>query len=100
MDDLTPYLVNILAWITLFVIWFVAARFVRRTKWSEGTLGRLQYTLLLGFGCFLIMHDPRRHFIYGALYHSRIISWIGTAMTIGGFALAIWARFELGRNWS
>jgi protein-S-isoprenylcysteine O-methyltransferase Ste14 len=100
MDWLNPFTIACLAWVAWLATWLIAALFAKRSRWSEGRFGRLQYGLPVGLGFFLIFHKRPGHIIVGPLYNNRLVEWIGTAMTIVGLAFSVWARSALGRNWS
>src|SRR6266550_2394563 len=98
----TGLMLNLATWLAWFAVWLIAGFFVHRTRWSEAWLKRMQYSLLMALGFWLIFHDRRaaHSLLVGRLYESRAAAWIGNAMTIGGLLLTAWARFHLGRYWS
>jgi protein-S-isoprenylcysteine O-methyltransferase Ste14 len=91
---------NGLLWLTWAAYWFASARFVKATKSSESALGRLQHLAPLAIGFFLIFYGAGQVLIFGLLYRSQIIRWLGMALTAEGLGFAVWARVHLGRNWS
>ncbi len=93
-------LVNGCLWLVLVTYWYIAACFAKRTKSTESRLQRLQHTLPLGIGFFLVFHGGRHGFLAGQLFSAPWIRWTGMVLTVAGLGFAIWARFHLGRNWS
>ncbi len=86
-------------WLAFYVVWLTSAFSAKRTKerWSSGTglayLGAnvLTFYLLLGsrhLGDDLLIH------------HGHETSLVAAILCVAGVAIAIWARFSLGRNWS
>jgi len=87
----------------LFIFWFAAAIFARKTQSSESILGRLQHVLPLYAAYFLIFNRHRYFFIYGELYDTGWKNWIvypGFLLMAAGLAFTVWARLHLGRYWS
>jgi protein-S-isoprenylcysteine O-methyltransferase Ste14 len=89
-------------WILFGVYWLVSAFKLKKTKKRETWLERMVYVLpLLVAFCFLSRPELR----YGWL-GSRFISyslaqqWIGFFVAAAGVAVAFWARWHLGSNWS
>lgn len=91
-----------IAWVTFFVFWLVAGLFasraVKRQSWWSRAL-----TLAVGtIPYYLLFTDKLR---YGPLAWRFVpkelaVLVTGVALTYAGLALAVWARFILGRNWS
>jgi protein-S-isoprenylcysteine O-methyltransferase Ste14 len=85
-------------WFVFMIVWAVSAFFVKRTverswggtRWLVILLGLMLFGTLLRFGG---MWPPlwARTARTGAL---------GALVTAAGLAVAVWARFILGRNWS
>src|SRR5208282_6344582 len=103
LKAVTPLLAEFWGWLLFWMFWAIASLFVRKTKFSEPILQRLQYQVPFGLAFFLIFSRHRYFLIYGPIYHTQWNNWIvypGLLMTIAGFAVAIWARIYLGRNWS
>jgi|SRR5579859_2768730 len=94
-------------WINLFwavfgLYWLISAFKRKRTKKRETYLDRLIYTVPL-LVAFWFLFRPEAH--YGWL-GTRFVPvdpfwlWLGVALTAAGVAIAIWARWHLGTNWS
>jgi protein-S-isoprenylcysteine O-methyltransferase Ste14 len=92
---------NIVVWALWAAYWYISARFVNKTKSSEGVLARMQHLLPLAIGFALIFHNRHgRGWVWGRLYESGEVEAIGTALTIAGLLFAVWGRLHLGRYWS
>jgi protein-S-isoprenylcysteine O-methyltransferase Ste14 len=91
-----------LCWMALGVVWIVLQSRAKKTKKRESRSEILQHVLPALIGFWLIFErfwkwPP----IERKLLPDAPRTWIlGLALTAMGVALAIWARFSLGRNWS
>jgi len=89
-------------WLLFGAYWLVSALKRKRTKQRESVLQRIGYTLPLALG-FYLLYQPRP--LYGWL-RSRFlpagpfVEWLGVFLTAAGIAVAFWARWHLGTNWS
>lgn len=90
------------AWIAFGLYWIAAARTKNPAQKREPVVERLLHVLWLAFGFFLFYTDDPRlgplnlRFVPERLW---VVS-LGAAATVAGVALAIWARWHLGKNWS
>lgn len=89
-------------WFILLVVWIVGAFTGKRVTRREG-LGTRVVQLVIGFAGFSLLFD--RALGVGFLgwqfwKPNSAVSWTGVALTALGVAVAFWARFTLGRNWS
>src|SRR2546429_398227 len=89
-------------WLLFGAYWLASALKRKKTKQRETILQRFAYTLPLGLG-FSFLYDP--HPLYGWLsapfLPARPVgAWLGVALTANGIAVAFWARWHLGTNWS
>ncbi len=83
----------IVAWALLGVYWFVSALGVKE---GRGGRRRIPLNVLTALAVVLLL----RFFNAGALaVHSPVLGVIGALVCVSGVALAVWARFDLGRNW-
>jgi protein-S-isoprenylcysteine O-methyltransferase Ste14 len=91
-----------LCWAALSLYWLITALGTKKIAVNENTGLRVFRMSMLALIFVLMGTDWLR---IGPLAwrfiprHSNII-WLGVALTIAGVALAIWARYNLGRNWS
>lgn len=90
------------AWILAGLVWLAAAFFVKRTERNEPLASRL-FQLAWALVAAVLLSFPR--WPWGPLGirvipRSLLLGLLGLAMTWGGIAFAIWARFYIGRNWS
>jgi protein-S-isoprenylcysteine O-methyltransferase Ste14 len=89
-------------WLLVAIYWAVGAVRAKPTVKRESTLSSALH-VVIGCAAVLLVWDPATGI--GFLGH-RITSaagwvqWLGLAVTVGGCALAIWARACLGSNWS
>ena len=89
-------------WIVFAVVWAVTALHVSPAARRQSRLSRLQYTLFL-LVCAVLLF--RRILAIGPLAWRFLpdtlsVAWTGVALVAVGAAIAIVARFFLGRNWS
>jgi|SRR5215472_1194549 len=89
-------------WLFFGAYWLASALKRKKTKQRETILQRLGYTLPLALG-FYLLYQP--HTLYGWLMDrflpvGPVGAWLGVALTAGGIAVAFWARWHLGTNWS
>jgi protein-S-isoprenylcysteine O-methyltransferase Ste14 len=89
-------------WIIFALYWFIASRTTAKTTEREGLLSSLPRNLLLALAGALVF---ARWFSIGVLGKrfapaSPELRLAGIALTAAGLALAFWARYHLGRNWS
>src|SRR6266576_932176 len=89
-------------WLLFGAYWLASALKRKKTKQRETILQRFAYTLPLGLG-FYFLYEP--HPPYGWLsapfLPARPVgAWLGVALTASGIAVAFWARWHLGRDWS
>ena len=88
-------------WILFALYWLVSAFKLKKTKRRESWGQRFVYVLPLVVAFYLL----RRGAHYGLLAArflpaSDAAGWVGVALTAAGVAIAIWARWHLGANWS
>ena len=86
-------------WIAFVAYWSAAARKSARTASSESRLSRRLHVLATDFGSLLgFRHVPPLRGRW--LPESWVFVVAGLLLQAAGFALAVWARRHLGRNWS
>jgi protein-S-isoprenylcysteine O-methyltransferase Ste14 len=79
-------------WVVFGIYWIVSAFGAKRGSRT----GRLRAPGLIFIVAFLLLR------LFGAkslAVHSLVLEVIGTILLVSGFALAVWARIYLGRNW-
>jgi protein-S-isoprenylcysteine O-methyltransferase Ste14 len=89
-------------WILFCLYWLVSAFKRKRTKQRETWAQRFGYALPLWLA-FYLLWQPSAHFGWlGARFipYGPIGEWIGVLLTAAGVAIAFWARWHLGANWS
>ncbi len=90
------------SWIMLFLVWGITALTTKPTRARDTPLSRLTYLIPTMLAYFL-MFSPR--FRIGGLGQTWIQrdaqqEAVGTALTVIGVGIAIWARLSIGSNWS
>ncbi len=90
------------AWWAVLIIWVISAFTSKRTVRTQSTGSRLgQLALGILAALFFFNEDLRRGFLaWRFLPSSSEIADLGFALTLAGIAVALWARFTIGRNWS
>lgn len=89
-------------WLIFALYWFIASRTTAKTKARESLLSSLPRNALLALAGALVF---ARGLSVGGLGQRFVPSspelrLSGIAFTVAGLALAFWARYHLGRNWS
>ena len=104
IDDIRAQLNHFISllWLAIFVLWAITGISAKQTVQSKSEAPSriavwivwLAWWLLLthGFGIETLMY----RFVPKTLN----VSYAGLAVTVAGLALAVWARFQIGRNWS
>src|SRR5690349_14803418 len=90
------------AWITIGIVWLVGAFATKPVERIQTRTSRPAHTLVFFLAALLLLRAPLYFGVLSQRFvpRSLIVGYTGLALTIGGFAIAIWARFYLGRNWS
>ena len=91
-----------LAWVVFLAYWWWSARGTAETVSAEAGSSRIVHLILLGLAFALVLWDgwPRGWLRHHLWPFDSLASWLGTGLTWGGVAWAIWARRHLGRYWS
>jgi protein-S-isoprenylcysteine O-methyltransferase Ste14 len=89
-------------WTALMVVWIVGRLRTKRTQQIVGPAPRLVYSAMVLGAFFLVFNDSLvRGWLRIRLFpRAEWIDVAGVLVTAAGIALAIWARFHLGQNWS
>ena len=95
-------LVMPLLWIGWCLLWLILARGAKKTRWQEGPLSKLSYTVpgALAFWALVLTAPSDQFWFRPFLPWSPAFYWTGVALMVIGFALTVWARLVLGSNWS
>src|SRR5467141_2613307 len=89
-------------WILFGLYWLVSALKRKKTKVRETWIQRSRYVLPL-VGAWYLLARPEAHYGWlGARFvpAQPAVEWIGVLLTAAGVAIAFWARWHLGTNWS
>lgn len=98
-----PYPWLEVCWYTLALYWLISAFHRKTTKKHEGYIQRMGYILIMAVSFwFLFRPETGRYPILGIKFIPRGLAWawMAVGITAAGVALAIWARWHLGTNWS
>ena len=88
-------------WLLFFTVWLLAAFSGKRTIQREAPTSRILYSVPVMLGFYLVFRPSHIVALDRTFVPDTQINAIsGLAMTAAGIALAFWARFNLGRNWS
>jgi protein-S-isoprenylcysteine O-methyltransferase Ste14 len=89
-------------WIVFVIYWLVSARKLKAVKRREPLHERLLYMIPVIISYFLLFSDVLRFTSLGfRLFQvSALLGATGVGITAAAVALAIWARWHLGENWS
>ena len=91
-----------MAWIVFAAYWVISARKLKAAKQREPYRERVVYIALMVTAYALTLNDRLSVGWLGKRFvpDSARIGAIGVALALVGIALAIWARWHLGQNWS
>ena len=89
-------------WILFGLYWLVSAFQRKKTKQRENWGQRLRYVLPLVVASYLLSRPEAHYGWLGARFvpASDAVGWVGVLLTAAGVAIAFWARWHLGANWS
>jgi protein-S-isoprenylcysteine O-methyltransferase Ste14 len=89
-------------WMLFALYWLVSALNRKKTKRRESWFQRLAYVLPLVAAFFLLFRYEYGHTWLGTRFvpDTPMVHWLGVAIMASGVAIAFWARFHLGANWS
>ena len=90
-------------WVMFGVYWLVSALHRKATKKKETYFQRFGYTVPLILAFYFLFRPEVHDYPYlGARFvpSGPPTEWAGVLLTAAGVAVAIWARWHLGSNWS
>lgn len=89
-------------WMVILVVWGIGALFQKRAARKQSSPELIVHVALLFLAVSLLVNRVFRRGILAWRWvpNSPAAGWAGLAITAVGIALAIWARFYLGSNWS
>ena len=95
--DICSYL-----WTILLVVWTIGWLRTKRTQERAPFASRLLYGVPVVLACYLLFNrDLKLGWLDARLVpHNTFLDIAAVTLTALGVALAIWARFYLGQNWS
>jgi len=90
------------AWISLGLVWAIAALTVKRTVRKEPLDQRIGHLATFAVAFLLLFSGAVRigALAWQVIPQSEISGAVGLLVTLGGAAFATWARLYLGGNWS
>jgi protein-S-isoprenylcysteine O-methyltransferase Ste14 len=91
-----------LLWMLFGLYWIVSAFKRKKTKQRESWSQRFRYSLPLLVALYLLSRPEAHYGWLGARFvpASDAVGWLGVVLTAAGVAIAFWARWHLGANWS
>jgi len=87
-------------WFLLLFVWLALAFSMKKAKKQETQWERLQHTLAIIFGFWLLFENNWKWLNLKLWPVTQSLLWIGLGLTAAGVAISIWARVTLGANWS
>lgn len=89
-------------WLLFGAYWLFSAFKRKKTKQRESWPQRFAYTLPLALGFYLLSQPQARYGWIGNRFFPAgpFGEWLGVLLTATGIAVAFWARWHLGTNWS
>jgi protein-S-isoprenylcysteine O-methyltransferase Ste14 len=89
-------------WMLLCLYWLISALRMKAVKSREALGRRLAYVVPLAAGLWLLFNHRAHYGWLGTRFLSdtAALALAGVALTAAGVALAMWARYTLGENWS
>ena len=91
----------IFSWATLMIVWFVLAFSVKRDVSSYSSVWKQNLLYIVGAVLIIVAVVRIGNGVFTTIIAPPTsLGWIGALLTSFGIALAVWARFSLGRNWS
>jgi len=89
-------------WIIFLVVWLLAWIWTKRTQERVPLGSRLLYGIPVFIGSYLMFRDklPFGWLESRLIPKNMFLQVLAVLLTTPGIALAIWARFDLGQNWS
>lgn len=91
-----------LPWVVFVLYWLVTALKTRPSERSESFLSRYGVMLIVVAGFVLMLDRDARIGVLGRRFLPRSFATTITGIVLewAGVALALWARYHLGQNWS
>jgi len=100
--SMSAMLICEILWAAFFALWMLLSFWTKKAQRRETLARRFVYGVTIAVGFWFMFANVR-----GMRWlHTRVLPdalWLqalGIAMTVAGFAFAMWARIRLGRNWS
>lgn len=102
MTNISLWNIDLVPWYAFAFYWAVNALRVKSTKAAEPLAARVYEVCLVGAAFCLLFTDGFKSSVLGRrfLVSTPWIAGVGIGLTYAGVALAIWARWSLGENWS
>jgi protein-S-isoprenylcysteine O-methyltransferase Ste14 len=100
--SITPQQIVYASWFLFGIYWLVSAFSAKKTQKREPSWERLGHMILMAAGYILLFQRKGNWGLLNQRFLPEIpwIAWLGAAITFTGVLFAIWARWNLGQNWS
>src|SRR5512146_3053603 len=88
-------------WVGFWALWLLWALWIKKAERRESHATHFVHAGLAAAGFLLMFWNVRLGWLQLRLLPRALwLEAFGIALTLAGFAFAIWARIHLGRNWS
>jgi protein-S-isoprenylcysteine O-methyltransferase Ste14 len=89
-------------WLSWAAYWWALSRNVKVTARHEPLWSRLLHVIPLALACLLLWAPRIPLPVLGDRFLPLVAwpFWAGVALTAGGLLFTVWARIQIGRNWS
>ena len=104
IDDIRAHVNQILylLWLAIFVLWAITGVTSKQTvqSRSEASSRIAVWVVWLAWWLLLTHGFGNETLSIRFVPTTAAASWLGLMITVVGLALSVWARFQIGRNWS
>jgi len=88
-------------WVALALVWLITAVRLKKIQERQAVLPRALHVFAIVLAFVLMFDAQLPHWLnHRILPQSAPIVWTALVLTLAGIAIAVWARFVIGSNWS